>query len=94
MSKKNLIGSDMHMAGSLWSFLQARAGQASETVLVLNSDKATTRTIINYVNNKSNEMEFTPYEPQEKREEDVFFATVYLIVKTTMCQTVISVGKR
>ena len=44
----------------------ARAGQASETVPVPNSDKATTRTITNYVNNKSNEKQFTPYKPQGK----------------------------
>ena len=62
------------MAGSMLSFLPARAWQAIETVSVLNSDKATTWTITNYVNNKSNEMQFTPYKPQEeKKEEDVFF---------------------
>ena len=59
------------MTGSLLSFLRARDGQASETVLVLNSDKATNKTITNYMNNKSNETEFTPYKPQEKK-EDVF----------------------
>ena len=52
MSEKNLIGSDVCMAGSLLSFLRARAGQASETVLVQNPDKATARTITNYVNNR------------------------------------------
>ena len=44
------------MAGSLLSFLRARAGQASEKVLVQNSDKATTRTITNYGNNLAKTM--------------------------------------
>ena len=43
------------MAGSLLSSLLAPAGQASKTVSMLNSDKATTLTITNYVNNSSNE---------------------------------------
>ena len=86
------------MTGSLLSFLRSRDGQASETVLVLNSDKGTARTITNYMNNKSNETEFTPYKPQEKN-RGCFFAfiaktTVYFIVITTTCQTVISVCKR
>ena len=51
------------MAGSLLSFLPAQAGQSSETVPVLNSDKATTWTITNYVNNNSNKNQFTPYKP-------------------------------
>ena len=58
------------MNGSLLSFLPARAGQASETVSVLNSDKATTWAIAYYVTNKSNERQFTPYKPQEKKKED------------------------
>ena len=41
-------------------FLPALAGQASKTVQALNSDKATGRTITNYVNNKSKERMFTP----------------------------------
>ena len=78
-------------------FLPARAGQASETVPVLSSDKATTWTITNYVNNNSNENQFTPYKPQEiEKKKRMFFAfiaktTVYL---TTTCQTVVSVWKR
>ena len=58
------------MAGSLLSFLPARAGQASETVPVLNSVKARTWRITNYVNNNSNENQFTPYKPQERKKEE------------------------
>ena len=40
---------------------------------MLNSDKVDTWTITNYVNNKSNERQFTPYKPREKiKEEDDF----------------------
>ena len=64
----------MRMAGWFFVvFLPARAGQASETVPVLNSDKVMTWTITNYENNNSNGNQFTPYKPQErKKEEDVF----------------------
>ena len=72
-------------------FLQARAGQVSETVPVLNSDKATTWTITNYMYNNSNENQFTPYKPQGCYFAFIAKTTVYL---TTTCQTVVSVCKR
>ena len=57
------------MAGSLLSLSWAstRNGSGAE-----HSDKATTGTITNNVNNKSNERKITPYKPKAKKEEDVF----------------------
>ena len=68
----------MCMAGSLLSFLPAQAGQAIETGPVLNSDKATTWTITNYVNNNSNENQFTPYKPQKRKKVEDFFSRLLL----------------
>ena len=56
------------MAGSLLSF-----SSSSWAVPVLNSDKMATWTITNYVNNKTNERQFTPYKPQEKRKKWMIF---------------------
>ena len=57
------------MAGSLLSFFAS----SSWEVPVLNSGKAATWTITNYVNNKSSERQFTPYKPQEKRKKMMIF---------------------
>ena len=46
---------------------------SSWAVLVLNSDKAATWTITNYVNNESSERQFTPKKPQEKRKKRMIF---------------------
>ena len=57
------------MAASFLSFFAS----SRWVVLVLNSDKAATWMITNYVNNKSNERQFTPYKPQEKRKKRMIF---------------------
>ena len=54
-------------------FLPAPARQASETVSVLNSDKATRRTITNYVIKKSKERKLTPYNQQEKKRRQIVY---------------------
>ena len=87
-----LDGSDVYFF--LLSFLSAWAGQASETVSLLKPDKVTRRIITNYLNNKSKERKFTPFNPQEKRRKWFLLPTLYLIVITITCQTVISVWKR
>ena len=45
-------------------FFFFRAGQAIETVSVMKPDKVTKRTLTNYLNNKSNERKFTPFDPK------------------------------
>ena len=59
------------MAASILSFFASSS--SSWAVLVLNSDKAASWTITNYVNNKSSERQFTPYKPQEKRKKRMIF---------------------
>ena len=84
------------MAGSLLSFLQPRAEQASGAEL-RKSDHY--RTIANYMNNKSN-MKGSSHLTNHKRKKRKFFlsfiakTTVYLIVITTTCQAVITVCTR
>ena len=62
------------LSGAHGCFFFVFFASSSWAVPVLNSDKAATWTITNYVNNKSSERQFTPYKPQEKikKEEDDF----------------------
>ena len=65
--------------------------------LLLNSDKATTGTISNYLNNKQIKRPFTSFKPQEKKQQGDFAmiakTTLCLIVITTMCRTAIQFAR-
>ena len=65
-----MIGSDVGIAGSLLSLSWASTSNGSGSE---HSDKVTTRTITNYVNNKSNKRQFTPYKPQANKKKRMFF---------------------
>ena len=56
------------MAASFLSFFQLELGCSG-----VNSDKAATWKITNYVNNKSSERQFTPYKPRENRWKRIIF---------------------